>query len=182
MKSLIAVGVAAVVAVTAIGATTAQPEDSYAVATAEPDTTGAAIWAHLQEENYRENWSLWPGTEAFYQGGQPHGMLLTTYVNDAALGALKSGASAMPDGAIVVKENYMPNQKLAAITVMYKSRGYNSEHNDWFFTKHLPSGELDQMEMNGMKMPMEGRLPGCQNCHLAKRDNDYLYTGELGSK
>jgi hypothetical protein len=38
------------------------------------------------------------------------------------------------------------------------------------------------MEMNGMKMPMEGRLPGCQNCHLAKRDNDYLYTGELGSK
>lgn len=180
MRSLITVGVVAVVAVTAIAATTYQPEDSYSVVKAKPDTTGAAIWAHLQEENYRENWSLWPGTEAFYEGTQPHGMLLTTYVNDVALHAIESGASAMPDGAIIVKENYMPNRELGAITTMYKRHGYNGEHHDWFFSKHLPSGDLDKMEMNGMTMPMEGRLPGCQNCHLAKQDNDYLYTGELG--
>ncbi len=33
----------------------------------------------------------------------------------------------MPAGAIVVKENYMPDKKLAAITVMYKVAGYNPE-------------------------------------------------------
>ena len=180
MRSLIAVGVVTAAAVTAIAATTYQPDDSYSALKVKPDTTGAAIWAYLQEEDYRENWSLWPGTEALYKGNQPHGMLLTTYVNDVALRALGSGASQMPDGAIVVKENYMPNKELAAITVMFKRQGYNGDHNDWFFSKHLPSGDLDKMEMNGMTMPMEGRLPGCQNCHLAKKDNDYLYTGALG--
>ncbi len=182
MKALLAVGVAAAAAATAIAATTSQPESSYSVVKAEPDTTGAAIWAHLKEQNYRENWSLWPGTEAFYKGNQPHGMLLTTYVNDVALHAMQDGASEMPNGAIIVKENYMPNRQLAAITVMYKQDGYNSQHNDWFFTKHLPSGELDKMEKDGMSMPMQGRLPGCQNCHMAKRDNDYLFTGELGHR
>jgi len=57
---------------------------------------------------------------------------------------------------------------------MYKVAAYNAEHNDWFFTKHLPSGELDTMP-NGMAM--EGRLPGCQGCHRAQQANDYLFTG-----
>ena len=31
-------------------------------------------------------------------------------------------------------------------------------------------------------MDMEGRLPGCQNCHLGVRANDYLFTGQLGGQ
>jgi hypothetical protein len=182
VRSLLAVGIVAAAAVTAIAATSSRPEHGYPAAWTEPDTTGAAIWAHLEEQDYRANWSLWPGTEPFYKGNQPHGMLLTTYVNDVASRAISGGASLMPNGAIIVKENYMPNRQLAAITVMYKRDGYNGEHHDWFFTKFLPSGEMDRMEMNGVSMPMEGRLPGCQNCHIAKRDNDYLYTGELGHR
>ena len=144
---------------------------------ADPDTTGAAIWAHLQEEDYRESWRLWPGTEELYEGGRPHGMLLTTYVNDIALEALNAGRATMPAGAIVVKENYTPDRELAAVTVMYKRPGYNPEHNDWFFTKHLPDGSLDTMP-NGMAM--EGRLPGCQSCHMARAEQDYLYTERPG--
>ena len=73
----------------------------------------------------------------------------------------------------MIKENYMPTRELAAITVMYKRAGYNAEHNDWFFTKFLPDGSLDTTP-NGMAM--EGRLPGCQNCHIGRRDLDYLYS------
>ena len=141
-----------------------------------PDTTGAAIWAHIQGADYRANWTLWPGKGQFYVGGEPHGMLLTTYMNDAALGALSASAGVMPEGAVVIKENYMPDSTLAAVTVMYKRAGYNGEHNDWFFTKHRPSGVLDTMP-NGMDM--EGRLPGCQNCHLGVRANDYLFTSPI---
>ena len=83
----------------------------------------------------------------------------------------------MPAGAVVVKENYMPDSTLAAVTVMYKAAGYNPEHNDWFFTKHLPSGELDQTPTG---MAMEGRLAGCQNCHGSVSANDYIFTGSLG--
>ncbi len=55
--------------------------------------------------------------------------------------------------------------------------GYNPEVNDWFFTKHLASGVLDQTPGG---MAMEGRLPGCTNCHTAMQANDYLFTGQLG--
>ena len=104
-------------------------------------------------------------------------MLLTTYLNDVALQALSSGASSMAQGAIIVKENYMPDGTLAAVTTMFKVQGYNPDVNDWFFTKHLAGGELDQTPDG---MALEGRLPGCTNCHRAQQENDYLYTGQLG--
>jgi Cytochrome P460 len=137
------------------------------------DTTGAAVWSHIQEEEYRDNWDLWPGTEKFYKGNSPHGMLLTTYVNEVAFEALQAGTTRMPNGSVVIKENYMPNHELAAVTVMFKKGGYNPDFSDWFFTKHKPDGSLFAMP-NGMAM--EGRLPGCQGCHLAKKDADFLFT------
>ena len=141
------------------------------------DTTGAAVWAHLQDADYQENWQLWPDKGELYTGQEPHGMLLTTYLNDVAYAALTGTATAMPEGAVIVKENYTPDSTLAAVTVMYKaSAGYNSDHNDWFFTKHLPDGMLDQSPDG---MPLEGRLDGCQSCHRAQAANDYLFTSAL---
>ncbi len=155
----------------------AEADDTAAMPSAPaPDTTGAAMWAHIQGVDYRANWTIWPGKEQFYAGNQPHGMLLTTYMNDVALEAFNAKTGSMSDGAIVVKENYMPDSTLAAVTVMYKRSGYNADHNDWFFAKHLPSGVLDTMP-NGMAM--EGRLPGCQNCHVGMKANDYLFTSSL---
>ncbi len=152
--------------------------DQATMTTAPPDTTGASMWSYLQDVSYASNWDLWPGKGRLYSGNEPHGMLLTTYMNDVAMGAVASQAGTMPAGAIVVKENYMPDSTLAAVTVMYKVSGYNSEHADWFFTKHLATGELDTMP-NGMAM--EGRLPGCQNCHMGVSANDYLFTGSLST-
>ena len=155
---------------------TAPAHPAAIVTTADPDTTGEAIWAHLQEENYAEEWELWPDKGRKYEGQKPHGAMLTTVLNDVAYEALMSDATSFPDGSIVVKRNFKPNGELAAVTTMFKVDGYNPDHADWFFTKHLASGELDEMP-NGMKM--EGRLPGCQNCHMSKADNDYIFTGEL---
>lgn len=141
-----------------------------------PDTTGASLWAYLQETNYQESWTLWPDKGELYSGQEPHGMLLTSYLNDAALNALNDTVSSMPDAAIIVKENYMPDSTLAAVTVMYKVDGYNPEHNDWFFSKFLPTGELDTGPND---MALEGRVPGCQSCHGQKKDNDYIFTEVL---
>ena len=46
-------------------------------------------------------------------------------------------AGVMPNGAIVLKENYTPEENLAATTVMYKKTGYNPDHNDWYWLKVL---------------------------------------------
>lgn len=186
MKSLFAFCIAFTFSMTACAPqpeeTTEEPIESEAaerlgqdVVTA-PDTTGASLWTYLQQSNYQAAWPKWPEKPAFYEGKEPHGMLLTTYVNPFALGAVNTRAGVMPDGAIVVKENYTPDSTLAAITVMRKVAGYNPDHNDWFFAKFLPSGELDSGPEG---MALEGRVPSCQACHGRQRGNDYLFTSEI---
>ncbi len=141
-----------------------------------PDTTGDAVWALLGAEDYQTNWTLWPEKGELYAGTEPHGMLLTTYLNDIAIAALEGDATAMPVGSIFVKENYMPDSMLAAITVMVKREaGYNPDHADWFFTKILADGTVDAMD--GMRL--EGRAMMCQGCHLGRAANDYLMTADI---
>ncbi len=134
-----------------------------------PDTTGSAVWNFLQEVNYQEEWELWPGKGEKYQGGEPHGSLFTTYLNSPALNALEDQAGSMPNGAIIVKENYTADGTFDLITVMYKVGGYNPDNNDWFWAKVKANGEVDA----------EGHLQGCQACHGARKDNDYVLTGDL---
>ncbi len=131
-----------------------------------PDTTAASLLSHLETGNY-QSWSLWPGRDRLYAGGDPHGMLLTTYVNDIASSALASGAVTMPPGAIVVKENFMPDSTLAAVTVMHKVTGYDSGAGDWFWAKY---------NMPGSVVEASGRVAMCQGCHASAMDRDYLVT------
>ena len=134
-----------------------------------PDTTGSAVWNFLQEVDYQEEWELWPGKGEKYQGGEPHGALFTTYLNPAALDALTGKAGSMPNGAIIVKENYTADGSFDLITVMYKVAGYNPDNNDWFWAKVKANGEVEA----------EGQLQGCQACHGARRENDFVLTGDL---
>lgn len=136
-----------------------------------PDTTAAAVWAHLQEENYRDNWAMWPGKDRLYAGQEPHGMLLTTYLNPLALDAVTNRAGALPAGSIVVKENFAADSAFAAATVMYKAEGYDPEHNDWFWMKRNADGTVEA----------QGRVQMCIACHSAEGggQNDYIRTGPI---
>lgn len=144
-------------------AETAAPSDDG------PAPTAKAVWNHLQEADYESNWSLWPGKGEFFEGQEPHGALLTNYLNPPAMRALEGDATSMPPGAIIVKHNYTPDRTLAAVTVMYKSAGFDPEHNDWFWLKRAADGTVEA----------SGKVEGCQSCHGAASDNDYVLTGEL---
>jgi len=137
---------------------------------AAPDTTAEALWAHLQEADYR-SWPMFPGKGELYSGTEPHGMLLTTYVNRIASDALTNGASALPAGAIIVKENYMPDSMFAAATVMHKVPGYDAQNGDWYWAKYDPNGVVEDA----------GRAPMCQQCHAAARQRDYVMTSLPGN-
>lgn len=134
-------------------------------ATEGPDTTAQAVWAHLQEAGY-DGWALWPGKGRLYEGTEPHGMLLTTYVNPLAEDALTNGAAEMPDGAIVVKDNYAPDSTLMAHTVMYKAEGYDPNHASWFWAKYGADGTVEAA----------GRVDSCAECHAQASAQDYLVT------
>ena len=83
------------------------------------------------------------------------------FVNNAAY---NSTSAPLKYGAIQVKENYNKEEKLTAITVMYKIKGYNPEAGDWFYAKYTPGG---------MAKPY-GKPKGCVSCHGAMADNDYV--------
>ncbi len=115
-----------------------------------------------------KTWDLWPGKGKMYEGTEPHGALLTTYVNDIALRSIKA-KKGFKNNSIIVKENYTPKKQLAAITVMYKVNGYNPSAGDWFWVKYDPS----------FKTLKQGKVKGCLNCHGNAKMNDYVFTGKV---
>ena len=153
--------------------TQAAPESETQAAPALPDPDAGAVWQHLVASDYT-SWSLWPGKGERYPGSEPHGMLLTTYINDLALDALTNGAGSMPVGAIIVKENFMGDGTHAATTVMYKAGGFDPAHNDWWWLKRDADGTIAAEGGPG------GMAQMCIACHMGKTDNDYIFTSELG--
>ena len=134
-----------------------------------PDTTGEAVLAWLEDEQYREIWDLWPGTTAYHLGADPHGALLTTYANAIAIEALSRAAPAMPPGAVVALEGYLADSTLSSVSVMMQVGAFDPERQDWFFARFGSAGEIEAA----------GRVETCQGCHVG--EPDYLFSAELGT-
>ncbi|MFO7607134.1 MAG: cytochrome P460 family protein [Desulfurivibrionaceae bacterium] len=121
---------------------------------------------YITDKNPYTDWQLWPGTEKLYEGTQPHGAFLTTYVNDIALERLQADKDKFPNGSIVVKENYNKQKELAAVTAMYKVKDYNPSDGDWYWIKYLPNGEVEA----------EGKVGSCIRCHSKMKSKDWVFT------
>lgn len=135
-----------------------------------PEPTGAALWDHLKNVDYTKRWRMWPGKKALYPSGKtPHGAFLTTYVNGPAYRAIVAKKGMLPYRSIIAKENYGQDKKLAAITVMYKVKGYNPGAADWFWAEYSPDG----------KIMAEGKVDMCISCHAKGKDNNYIMTEPL---
>lgn len=132
-------------------------------------TEGKAFIKYITDKNDYTKWPLFPGKDKLYKGAHPHGALLTTYVSPDAMAAMRGKKGVIPSGGIIVKENYTPEAKLAAVTVMYKKAGYNPDAGDWFWIKYAPNGAIEK----------EGKVAGCINCHRAVQGNDWVFTGPL---
>jgi hypothetical protein len=63
----------------------------------------------------------------------------------------------------------MPGKKLAAVTVMYKVKGYNPDAGDIFRMKFLPDGKIEA----------SGKVDMCIGCHTKAMENDFLFTGKV---
>lgn len=134
-----------------------------------PKADGNAVYEYITKTNPYQQWSFFPGKTELYQGKHPHGALLTTYVNDFALNGIKAKVGTLADGAMIVKENYMPDKKLAAVTVMYRVDGYDPDAGDWFWAKYKADGSIEK----------EGKVGGCIGCHAAVINNDWIFTGPV---
>lgn len=145
------------------------PQAPSQKAAALPDADGRTLIELITVTQDYKQWPMFPGKEALYKGQHPHGAYLTTYVSPAVLAAMQNKSGQLPDGAVIVKENYSPEKELAAITVMYKRTGYNPEVGDWYWLKYGPDKTIQA----------EGRVDGCINCHRAVKNNDWIFTGPV---
>ncbi|MBW2689604.1 MAG: cytochrome P460 family protein [Deltaproteobacteria bacterium] len=134
-----------------------------------PSAEGQAVYDYITKANPYQDWSLYPGKDKFYKGKHPHGALLTSYVNDVALKGINNKVGTLADGSIIIKENYMPDKTLGAVTVMYRVKGYDPDAGDWFWAKYKADGAIEK----------EGKVAGCIGCHTAAIGNDWIFTGPV---
>ena len=134
-----------------------------------PTADGKAVYEYITKANPYQNWALFPGKDKLYKGAHPHGALLTSYVNDIALQGINDKVGTLANGAIIIKENYMPSKMLGAVTVMYRVDGYDPDAGDWFWAKYKADGTIEK----------EGKVAGCIGCHTAAISNDWIFTGPV---
>ena len=123
-----------------------------------------------------KKWGAFPGkTTDIYEGQSPHGAYLRVYANKAA----RSNPQRPPHGAILVKENYGKDKEtLMAVTVMYRTNGYDPKHNDWYWIKYMPNGEVAKTPADKGSKPIAGRFMSCINCHEGSDGNDLMFVND----
>ncbi len=58
-------------------------KEAFGLRTMMPIPSGGDLRQHIiGQEPYKKNFELWPGKGEMYPGKEPHGSLLTTYVNE----------------------------------------------------------------------------------------------------
>lgn len=155
-----------ILAISMLAALLLIPPAAVVAEEAMPAADGKALWTYMTETHSYTDWEFWPGHDGMYPGKSPHGKFLKLYANDAAIQAAKAGKP-MPDGAILVKENYAEDKKtLMAVTPMYKVAGFNPDAGDWFWAKYGADGDIQAA----------GTPKGCINCHRVKQNQDWIFT------
>lgn len=138
-------------------------------------TFESKFWDYLRKVQY-ENWAPGPGQGLdFYPGKSPHGAHLKMYLNRVAA----ADPGKFPYGSIIVKENYDKDKKLAAITVMYRPvKGYDPDHNDWYWVKYNPDGTVARTPATEGSTPIAGKVKGCIDCHSSAKGGDYYFAND----
>ena len=131
-----------------------------------PEPTGAAVWKFITEESSFTDWKRLPEIPKTHGSYVPDTPEQKTYANNHAL---ESTTHPLNNGAMVAKYNLSPANEIKAISIMYKSKGYNPSAGDWFWVEYDPDG----------KILKEGKVETCIKCHSAAADRDYLLAHDI---
>jgi len=120
-----------------------------------------------------EDYQMWMIQSDMAPGKSPHGAFVRLYYNVVNL-----------DGKpyhVIIKDNFMPNKQLAAVTVMLqREAGYDPDNNNWFWVKYDADGTVSK---NDKGMALAGRVAkgmdmGCIACHKKADDDDYVFVND----
>jgi len=120
-----------------------------------------------------------------YEGTPPHGKMLeyleTEFTFEGHTGTMIVKKNYGGEGDPEELEHAILNDRmeyLGAVTIMFKrEKGYDPDHQNWFWAKYLPDGSLDT---NPQDMKLAGRVAkgadqGCIACHQKAEGGDYVF-------
>lgn len=128
------------------------------------EVSGDVLWERIAVETDYTNYPFWPDHDGMMLGQAPHGAFHRIFITPGLREALPIDDNTVPDGSIIVKENYSSEETLTALTVMAKVRGFAPNTGDWFWARYTPEGAVQA----------EGMVGSCVSCHVGMQDNDYV--------
>ena len=127
------------------------------------------LWERITVEERYQRYPHWPGHEGIRRSQAPHGSFHRIYINSILRDALPCEIKTVPEGGIIVKENFDSERRLGKVSVMAKIKGYNPEAGDWFWALFQADGTVIAA----------GKPKGCIECHAAVEENDYILVRDL---
>lgn len=137
--------------------------------TTEPSPDTQAIWTQIAD--YAKSWTVL-GASTPAPSMSHANMYVVTYHNDVVGDAIANNTLPLPDGAILVKDNFMsPDDAMPmAVTVMAKQAGA------WYWIRATPDGKVF---VGPDQKPMEGDVAMCAGCHSGAADNDSVFSHDF---
>lgn len=118
------------------------------------------------------SWSKFAENPALKPSPTHNNMQVISYYNDVVGQAIAAKTLPLPNGALIVKENWAAATDAGpmALTIMHKQGA------DWYWSQVTPDGKVF---LDGMGVPLEGKsVPMCVNCHQTNV-NDGLRTHDF---
>ncbi len=138
--------------------------------TAEPSAESKALWAKIQGYS---TWAKFTENQTPVPSKSHMDMFVVTYHNDVVADAVTNNTLPLPDGAILVKDNFASADAAMpmAVTVMSKEGG------EWYWLEATPDGKVVIDSMMDKGKPLEGKgVTMCVGCHDGAKDNDQVFT------
>lgn len=140
-----------------------------------PEEFYQSFWKHLNKQDAQyKKWGSLPDKTGVREGTDSHGDFLQTFVNKTAM----EKPDTLPYGSIIVTENYDKDKKLKDISVMYRSKGADPQHGDWYWLKYRPDGSISRTSEKEGQKAIAGKVASCIECHSKAEGRDLVYSND----
>jgi Cytochrome P460 len=144
-----------------------------------PDEFQQSFWRFIvrQEAPYNR-WKSWAEAVSDREVQSPHGGKARVYANKAAA----ESQAFPPHGSILVREDFDEKEKRTAISVMYRFKGTDPAHNDWYWLRYTENGAIVKAPAEEGGKPMAGKVASCIECHGKAAGEDWVFANDLPPK
>lgn len=148
---------------------------------ARPQTTqefADALWRFIvRPETPYTKWATVPASKVDHtpEIGKAHGGNAKIYANSTAM----QNPSSPPQGSIFVIDDYAEDGKTRNnVSIMYRAKGTDPDHNDWYWLRYLPNGSIARTDDTPGAKPIAGKVKSCIECHEKAGGKDWVFSND----